>query len=310
LSRNINNIIDIWAERVSDVLGNMPVIQSFARVEHETRALGAMIDRMLNAQMPVLTWWALASVATRSSASLSLVAIFMAGIWLDMNGRTSIGEIVAFMSLAGMLIGRLEQVVGFINMMFAQAPKMKQFFEILDQRSSVADRPGALAVGRLQGAVSFEDVSFSYLTGRQAIENVSFHVPAGQTVALVGATGSGKSTLLSLLHRVFDPCHGRILIDGRDIRDLTLRSLRESIAVVFQEPFIFARSIEENLRIGDPQASAGQIAAALQQAQARAFVERQPLVCRPSWANVVGHFRAASASASQSLARYSRILRS
>jgi ABC-type multidrug transport system fused ATPase/permease subunit len=147
---------------------------------------------MLNAQLPVLTWWALASVATRSSASLSLVAIFAAGIWLDMTGRTTIGEIVAFMSLAGLLIGRLEQVVGFINMMFAQAPKMRQFFEILDQASSVADRPGALAMGRMEGAVSFEDVSFSYSNGRQAVGGVSFRVSAGRTIALVGATGSAN----------------------------------------------------------------------------------------------------------------------
>ena len=264
------------AERVSDVLGNMPVIQSFARIEDETRALGAMIDRMLSAQMPVLTWWALATVATRSSASLSLVAIFVTGIWLDMQGLTTIGEIVAFMSLAGMLIGRLEQMVGFINMMIMQAPKMQQFFDILDQRSSVADRPGAQTVGRLSGAVSFDNVSFSYGGGREAVSGVSFDIPAGQTIALVGATGSGKSTALSLLHRVFDPGAGRILIDGQDIRDMTLASLRDNIGVVFQEPFLFARSIEENLRIGKPDATPSEIAAALERAQALGFVERQP----------------------------------
>ena len=264
------------AERVSDVLGNMPVIQSFARIEEETRALGGMIEAMLRAQMPVLTWWALATVATRSSASLSLVAIFVTGIWLDMQGLATIGEIVAFMSLAGMLIGRLEQTVGFINMMLLQAPKMQQFFDILDQGSSVADRPGARAAGRLTGAVSFENVSFSYGGGREAVSDVSFEVPAGQTVALVGSTGSGKSTALSLLHRVFDPDAGRILVDGVDIRDMTLASLRGNIGVVFQEPLLFARSIEENLRIGRPDATPGEIVAALEQAQALAFVERQP----------------------------------
>lgn len=137
----------VVAERVADVLGNIPVIQSFARIEEETRALGGMIDRMLGAQMPVLTWWAIGTVATRASASLSLVAIFVTGIWLYMRGEATIGEIVAFMSLAGMLIGRLEQVVGFGNMMIAQATKIRQFFDILDRTSSVADRQGAIDAG-------------------------------------------------------------------------------------------------------------------------------------------------------------------
>ena len=265
------------AERVADVLGNMPVVQSFARIEEETRALGGLIDRMLSAQMPVLTWCAIATVATRASASLSLGAIFVTGIWLDMRGETTIGEIVAFMSLAGMLIGRLEQVVGFVNMMIVQAPKMRQFFEVLDRNSTVVDLPDAVGVGRLHGAVSFDNVSFSHGSGAAAINKVSFSAGVGQTVALVGATGSGKSTTLGLLHRVFDPSEGRVLIDGLDIRQMSLASLRANIGVVFQEPFLFARSIEENLRIGRPDATIAQISAALEQAQASAFVERQSL---------------------------------
>jgi ATP-binding cassette subfamily B protein len=108
------------------------------------------------------------------------------------------------------------------------------------------------------------------------VSQLSFDVEPGRTIALVGATGSGKSTTLSLLHRVFDPQGGRILIDGRDIRDMTLASLRDNIGVVFQEPFLFARSIEENLRIGKPDASPAEIEAALDRAQASLFVAGQP----------------------------------
>ncbi len=135
------------AERVSDVLGNMPVVQSFARIEEEARALRTLTDRLLNAQFPVLTWWALASVATRSSATLALLAIFLTGVWLDIRGLTTIGEIATFMGLATMLIGRLEQIVGFVNFLFGQAPKLAQFFQVLDTASSVVDRPSAVAVG-------------------------------------------------------------------------------------------------------------------------------------------------------------------
>jgi glucan exporter ATP-binding protein len=264
------------AERVSDVLGNLPVIQSFARVEEESRELRALGDRLLAAQLPVLTWWAIASVATRSSSTLSLLAIFVGGVWLDIRGLTTAGAIVAFMSLATNLIGRLGQIVSFVNFMSTQAPQLAQFFAVMDARPSVADRPGATAVGRLAGHVRFEDVAYSYGGPRDALRDLSFDAPAGRTIALVGATGSGKSTTLALLHRVADPTEGRITIDGCDIRDMTLASLRANIGVVFQEPFLFARSIEENLRLGKPDAGAEEIERALERAQADEFMRRQP----------------------------------
>jgi ABC-type multidrug transport system fused ATPase/permease subunit len=118
-------------------------------------------------------------------------------------------------------------------------------------------------------------VSYSYDGKRMAVRHASFSARPGETVALVGATGSGKSTTLGLLHRVFDPIEGAITIDGVDIRDLTLASLRRNIGVVFQEPMLFARSIEENLRIGKPDATEAEIDAALELAQATSFVARQ-----------------------------------
>ena len=264
------------AERVSDVLGNMPAIQSFARAEEEKSALSRMIDRMLNAQLPVLTWWALATVATRSGSTLALVSILVTGVALLMQGLTTLGQIVAFMSLAQMLVGRLEQAVGFANYMLSHSPKIRMFFDVIDAKPDVTDTPDAAAVGRLAGHVRFEDVSFSYDKSREALQDVSFDAPAGQTIALVGATGSGKSTALNLLHRVFDPTGGRVLVDGRDIRTITLESLRANIGVVFQEPFIFARSIEENLRIGKPDATKAEMEQALEAAQAIDFVRLSP----------------------------------
>jgi ATP-binding cassette subfamily B protein len=254
----------------------MPAIQSFARADEETSALSRLIERMLNAQLPVLTWWAVATVATRSSSTIALVAILVTGVWLLMQGLTTVGQIVAFMSLATMLVGRLEQTVAFANYMLSQSPKLRMFFEVMDTTPDVTDAPGAVAVGRLTGHVRFEDVSFSYDLAREALQDVSFDAPAGQTIALVGATGSGKSTTLNLLHRVFDPAGGRVTIDGLDIRSITLESLRENIGVVFQEPFIFARSIEENLRIGRPDATKAEMEQALEQAQAIDFVRRSP----------------------------------
>jgi ATP-binding cassette subfamily B protein len=214
-------------------------------------------------------------VASRASATLALLVIFLLGAWLHLQGLASIGEIVAFMSFATMLIGRLEQVVGFLNVLFLLAPKIGEFFAILDTRPSVADIEGARDMGRLAGAVAFENVSFSYGGARPALRSVSFVAAPGETIALVGATGSGKSTTLGLLHRVFDPTQGRVTIDGVDIREMTLASLRRNIGVVFQEPMLFARSIEENLRVGKPDATREEIERAVELAQARDLVARQ-----------------------------------
>ncbi len=263
------------AEHASDALGNVPVIQSFTRIEAETRSLRMIIHQLLQAQNPVLAWWALASVASRASATITVTAIFLTGTWLHLNGLASIGEIVTFMSMATMLIGRLEQAVSFINQLFMQAPKLHEFFEILDTTPVVHDRPNARPVERFRGDVSFEDVSFSYDGKRSAVQDVSFAVGAGENVALVGATGSGKSTTLGLLHRAFDPQSGLIRIDGFDIRDVTLASLRRNIGVVFQEPMLFARSIRENLQVGRPEATDAEMIEALERAQAIEFITRQ-----------------------------------
>lgn len=263
------------AEHASDTLGNVPVVQSFTRIESESHALNRIIDDVLAAQMPVLSWWAVVVVASRASATLTILAIFLLGVWLHLRGLATIGEIVTFMNFATMLIGRLEQVVGFVNVLFQQSAKIREFFDVLDTQPAVADRPDARDAGRLVGAVTFEDVSFSYDGKRQAVRSVSFSARPGETIALVGSTGSGKSTTLGLLHRVFDPTEGRVTIDGVDIRDFTLLSLRRNIGVVFQEPMLFARSIENNLRIGNPDAGDDDIARALELAQATEFVSRQ-----------------------------------
>ncbi|WP_293860237.1 glucan ABC transporter ATP-binding protein/ permease [uncultured Alsobacter sp.] len=264
------------AEHASDALGNVPVIQSFTRIELEARALRGVADRLLAAQIPVLGWWAVAAVATRASATITILGIFLLGTWLNLNGLATVGQIVAFMSLATMLISKMEQAVGFMNGVLLQAPKLREFFEIVDTVPAVRDLPGAPDLGHASGTIRFENVSFSYDGKRPAVADVSFSVKPGETVALVGATGSGKSTTLGLLHRAFDPQSGQILVDGKDIREVSLASLRRNIGVVFQEPMLFAREIEENLRVGRPDASEEDIRRALERAQAAEFIDRMP----------------------------------
>ena len=263
------------AERASDAIGNLPVVQSFTRIEAEVSELRGTIARVLSAQIPVLSWWAVVTVATRTSSTLAVLAILLLGAYLNVHGQLSVGEIVTFTSLATILIGRLDQIVNFCNFAFSQSAKIRDFFEVVDTTPSVRDKPGATALGRIAGTVTFEDVTFSYDGRRSAVEGLSFQVDAGETIALVGATGSGKSTTLGLLHRAFDPQSGRILVDGVDIRDVSLASLRRNVGVVFQEPMLFARTIRENVLVGNNDATDAELVAALGRAQATEIVMRQ-----------------------------------
>jgi ATP-binding cassette subfamily B protein len=224
--------------------------------------------------MPVLSWWALVTVITRASTTITVLAIFTVGIALHQQGLTSVGDIVMFVAFATMLIQKLEQVVSFINSVFMEAPRLKEFFNVLDAVPAVRDRPDAIDTGRLSGLIEFHDVSFSYDGKRPAVEDLSFVALPGQTVALVGPTGAGKSTAIALLHRAFDPQSGFIKIDGMDVRGLKLTALRRNIGVVFQEALLFNRSIADNLRVGKPEATDEELKAAATRAQALEFIER------------------------------------
>ncbi|SFI61713.1 glucan ABC transporter ATP-binding protein/ permease [Bradyrhizobium sp. cf659] len=260
--------------RASDALGNVALVQSFVRVESEVKGLRSVADDLLAAQMPVLSWWALVTVITRASTTITVLAIFSLGIALHDQGLTSVGEIVMFVSFATLLIQKLEQVVSFINNVFMEAPRLREFFGVLDAVPAVHDRPDAIDAGRLSGLVEFNDVTFSYDGKRPAVEDLSFTALPGQTIALVGPTGAGKSTAIALLHRAFDPQSGFIRIDGMDVRGVTLTSLRRNIGVVFQEALLFNRSIAENLRVGKPDATEAEMRKAAERAQALEFIER------------------------------------
>jgi ATP-binding cassette, subfamily B, beta-glucan exporter len=262
------------AETASDTLGNVAVVQSFARIEIEVSYLRSLVNSLLRAQMPVLSWWALAAVLTRTATTLTLLVILLLGTWFKLNGLVSVGEIVSFMAIATLLIARLEQVVGFANRLFMDLPKLAEFFAVLDTVPAVRDRPDAVDPGRVRGLVEFRDVSFSYDGKRPAVADLSFTVLPGERVALVGETGSGKTTSLALLHRAFDPQSGFITVDGMDIRGLALTGLRRNIGVVFQETLLFNRSVAENLRVGKPDATEDELRAAAGRGQALEFIER------------------------------------
>jgi len=262
------------AERTSDTLGNIALVQSFARIEMEVLGMKKLGEEALSAQIPVLSWWAVTTVITQASTTLTMLSILVLGVYFYLRDLTTVGEIVMFMSFATLLITRLEQAVQFANRLVMDAPRLAEFFDVLDTEPAVRDRPDAVDPGRIRGLVEFKDVSFSYDGKRPAVADLSFTALPGETVALVGATGAGKSTALALLHRAFDPQSGTVSIDGVDVRALTLTGLRRNIGVVFQEALLFNRSVAENLRVGKPDASDEELRAACERAQVLDVIER------------------------------------
>jgi ATP-binding cassette, subfamily B, beta-glucan exporter len=274
--RTVEGLNSSLAGTAQDALANVMVVQSFTRLSAEARMFSDIANQVIKHQFPVLNWWALVNVMTRASSTLAVIAIVVVGTWLHMKGMASVGEIVSFMGFAMLLIGRLETAASFVSSLFFKLPALEDFFAILDARSSVPEKEDARTLWAPRGEVKFEDVSFVYpASGAPVLGDVSFKASPGTCIALVGQTGAGKSTAMALLQRMWDPTGGRITIDGQDLRDLTLDSLRSSIGVVFQESLLFNRSIRDNLTVGHPEATDEEIEQACRMADAHEFIIRQ-----------------------------------
>jgi len=257
---------------VTDSVSNMTVLQSYNRISHETATLRQLTERLLSAQFPVLDWWAFASALHRLSATISMMVVLLIGSLLIANGQLRIGDLIAFTGFATLLIARLDQISAFVNQIFEARAKLVAFYELEDQSVGTAEPDGLRELTDVRGDVRFEDVNFSFPNGAQGVEDISFEVKAGQTVAIVGPTGAGKTTLINLLQRVNVPKTGRVLIDGIDTRSVSRSSLRQSIAAVFQDAGLFNRSIEQNIRIGREDALNADIHAAAVAADAQDFI--------------------------------------
>ncbi len=264
------------AGRAQDAISNVVAVQSFGRLQAEAQAFGEILQNVMRHQFPVLNWWALVTVLTRASSTLAVITIVVAGAMLHLHGRASMSDIVSFMGFSTLLIGRLEGAVNFASSLFMRAPGIADYFTLLDTQSSVPDRADAAELEVTHGEVAFEQVSFAYPGGPAILSDISFVARPGTVTALVGATGAGKSTAMHMLQRLWDPQHGGILIDGQDLRDVTLDSLRHNIGVVFQESLLFNRTIRENLLVGRPDATDAQIEHACRLAEAHDFIIRQP----------------------------------
>ena len=262
--------------RVGDVVGNITVVQGYSRLAAEADMMRQTMRRLLSEQYPVLTWWGVLTVLNRAAATVTMVAVFGFGSYLASAGEITVGEIVSFAAFASLLIAKLDQLTSFVSRLFMETPTLATYFSLIDEQAVLKDAPDAIELVGVQGTIKFEDVAFRYGDGDQGVFDVNVDVPAGKTIAVVGPTGAGKTTLMALLQRLRDPSEGRILIDGQDIKAVTLQSLRQNFAVVFQDAGLFNRSIAENIAVGRPEASDKEIREAARLARAETFIAAKP----------------------------------
>jgi ATP-binding cassette subfamily B protein len=202
--------------------------------------------------------------------------VLLVGARMVTHGSLTVGGFVAFNLYLGMLVMPLRSLGMWVGQAQRATASGERIFQIMDEPEEIADRPGALELPEGGGDLRFENVGFEYMPGHAVLEEIDLDVAAGRTIALIGHTGSGKTTLTSLVPRFYDVSAGRVLIDGVDVRDVTLQSLRRAIGVISQDPFLFSATVRENITFGAPDLSDEEVEHVARLAQAHEFVERLP----------------------------------
>ncbi|MER3404957.1 MAG: ABC transporter ATP-binding protein [Chloroflexota bacterium] len=264
----------IVAAVLQENIAGVRVVKAFAREDYEIEKFRRENQLLIERNLRAMRAWAFVQPLFPFLTGLGTVLLLWSGGRDAINGEISVGTLVAFNSYLMMLAQPVRQLGWIINVVSRAVASGERIFEILDARSPVQEKPGAIALGRSKGHVVFEHVHFAYHSGLPVLHDITFEARPGQVIGLVGATGSGKTTIVNLIPRFYDVTSGRVLVDGHDVRDVTLESLRRNIGIVLQDPFLFSASVAENIAYGRPDATMDEIIAAAKAAQAHDFIMR------------------------------------
>jgi ABC-type multidrug transport system fused ATPase/permease subunit len=252
------------------------VVKSFAQEEKElekfARRSEAVFERTIDANrqrslyVPLLSFIPL----------LAQAAILLVGGWMVVHDQLTVGEFFAFNLYVSMLIMPLRMLGMWIGQSQRATASGERIFQVLDEPEEIADRPGAVDLPPGEGRIVFESVTFGYDRERPVLDGIELEIEPGSNVAVIGHTGSGKTTLTALVPRFYDVTAGRLTVDGADVRDVTLTSLRRAIAVISQDPFLFSTTVRENIAFGAPAATDDEIERAARRAQAHEFIADLP----------------------------------
>jgi len=276
LFKRIQEQMSSLSATMQESLTGIRVTKAFAREPFELQKFDHDNEEWFNQRRDLIRVWANNWPFFTFILAFAIFLLLWFGGPMALAGRITVGVLFAMISYLLMLNGPVQQLGFLVNLAATANASASRVFEIIDAPSQIEDRPGALTLDDVEGAVTFEDVSFAYADGRPVLQEISFHVEAGQRIALMGPTGSGKSTVTKLIPRFYDPMEGRIEIDGIDLRDIKVASLRRHIGSVLQSPFLFGLTIAENIAYGRPGASHDEIVAAARAARAHEFIMSFP----------------------------------
>ena len=262
--------------RVEDTFGGIRVVQAFANEEHEKQLFAASNRNFRQSKLSAykIMSWSL----SLSYFLMRLVTLFvlLCGAWFVFHDNLTTGAFIGFLLLANVLFRPIEKINAVIELYPKGLAGFRRYSELMDTAPEVVDAPKAVAVTQLRGDIRYDDVSFGYEPGTNVLHQISLAIQPGETVAFVGPSGAGKTTLCSLLPRFYDVSDGRITIDGLDIRQMTLTSLRRQIGIVQQDVFLFGGTLRENIVYGNLDASDEEIWEAARRAHLEEFIIRQP----------------------------------
>lgn len=262
--------------RLQDDLAGIRVIQAFGQEDAELGRFRTVSHTYFNERVSAIRSWSTFFPAISFVAAAGGALVLGVGARMVVLNQLSLGTLVAFLAYIVSFYDPVRRLTEVDNTFQQAIAAAERIFELLDQGADIKDAPGAIQLDRVRGDVVFEDVHFSYGGGEEVLHDVEFHMAPGEVLALVGPSGAGKTSIANLLCRFYDPCHGRILFDGHDLREVTVRSLRQQVAVVLQDTFLFNSSVRENLLYGKPHATQEELVAAARAAYAHDFILAMP----------------------------------
>ena len=262
--------------RLQDNLSGIQVIQAFAQEDRELERFAAESENYYRARVRGIRYWATFFPAMRFVASIGTALVLGVGAAMVVRDQLSLGALVAFLSYITSFYVPINRLTEIDNVFQEAIAAGERIFELLDESADIEDAPAAIELPAIRGEVLFDDVHFRYGTGDKVLHDVNFHMSPGEVVALVGPSGAGKTSIANLLCRFYDPIQGRITVDGYDLRDVGLASLRNQVSVVLQDTFLFNATIRENLLYGKPDATRDELVAAARAAYAHDFIQELP----------------------------------